>query len=337
MTIRWGIVTSGKISHDFVNAVNSYPDKGDMVIAAVAARDKSRAEEFAKTHGIPKVFATYADMAKSNDIDVVYIGALNPDHYPLTKLFLESGKHVLCEKPLCLNFKQTQSLINIARNKKLFLMEAVWSRFSPSYIALEREIQAGKLGEPQFLEANFGESILTVDRLIKKEMGGSAILDLGIYTLQLAQYIFKDEPIKVTAVGELNDDGVDLVDTVILEYAGGRRAVLNAHSKLKLWNKATVVGPLGRVTLEAPFHFPDTVTHVDGKVEKFPLHKSSLKYNFVNSAGLVYEALETARCIKEGLIESPRMSHQESLVLAKLMDTVRKQVGVHYDVDDLEF
>lgn len=80
-------------------------------------------------------------------------------------------------------------------------------------------------------------------------MGGSAILDLGIYTLQLAQYIFKDEPIKVTAVGELNDDGVDLVDTVILEYAGGRRAVLNAHSKLKLWNKATVVGPLGRVTV----------------------------------------------------------------------------------------
>ncbi|XP_023946804.2 trans-1,2-dihydrobenzene-1,2-diol dehydrogenase [Bicyclus anynana] len=337
MSIRWGIITAGKISHDFVNAVNTYPDKGDMVIAAVAARDKSRAEEFAKTHKIPKVFSTYAEMAKSNDIDVAYIGALNPDHYSLTKLFLESGKHVLCEKPLCLNYKQTQSLINIAKNKKLFLMEAVWSRFSPVYIALEKEIQAGKIGEPQFLDVNFGVPIVTVERLYKKDLGGGAILDLGVYTLQLAQYVFKDEPIKVTAVGELNDEGVDLVDTVILEYKGGRRAVLNIHSKLRLWNKATIVGPLGRITLEDPFHFPDTITHVDGKVEKIPLHTSSLEYNFANSAGLVYEALETAKCIREGLIESPRMSHKDSLILAKLMDTVRKQVGVHFDVDDQNF
>ncbi|XP_039760888.1 trans-1,2-dihydrobenzene-1,2-diol dehydrogenase-like [Pararge aegeria] len=337
MTIRWGIVSCGKISHDFVNAINTYPDKGDMVIAAAAARDKSRAEEFAKIHKIPKVFSSYAEMAKSKDIDVAYIGALNPDHYSLSKLFLESGKHVLCEKPLCLNYKQSQSLIKIAKNGNLFLMEAVWSRFSPSYIALEKEIQAGKLGQPQFLEVNFGVPIESVERLYKKELGGGAILDLGIYTLQLAQYIFKDEPIKVTAVSELNNEGVDLVDTVVLEYSGGRRAVFNLNTRIKLWNKATVVGPLGRATLEEPFHYPITLTHVDGKAENFPLHKSNLKYNFENSAGLVFEALEAARCIREGLIESPRMSHQDSLVIAKLMDTVRKQIGVHYDVDDQNF
>lgn len=98
-------------------------------------------------------------------LDIAYIGALNPDHYHITKLFLENGKHVLCEKPLCLNHKQVQSLVNISKQKKLFLMEAIWSRFSPVYLALEKEIQAGKLGEIKHVEANFGAPIATVDRL----------------------------------------------------------------------------------------------------------------------------------------------------------------------------
>ncbi|XP_047531255.1 trans-1,2-dihydrobenzene-1,2-diol dehydrogenase-like [Vanessa atalanta] len=333
MTIRWGIVTSGKITHDFVNAVNSCPKKGDQVIAAVAARNKSRAEEFAKLHKIAKVYDSYEDMAKGNEIDVAYIGALNPDHYRLSKMFLECGKHVLCEKPLCLNYKETESLISIARKKKLFLMEAIWSRFNPLYISLEKEIQSNNLGDLQFVEVNFGVLIADVDRLSKKELGGGAVLDIGIYALQFAQFIFKDEPIKTTAVGELNDDGVDLIDTIILEYEGGRRAVINLHTKAKLWNKATVVGSKGRATIEEPFHFPLTLTHVNGKQEKITLHSSKHEYNFENSAGLVYEAIEAARCIKAGLIESPRLTHQDTLILAKLRDIVRKQVGVHFDVD----
>ncbi|XP_050362959.1 trans-1,2-dihydrobenzene-1,2-diol dehydrogenase-like [Nymphalis io] len=337
MTIRWGVVTSGKISHDFTNAFNSFPDVGDQAIAAVAARDSSKAEEFAKTHNIAKVFASYEEMAKSSDIDVAYIGALNPDHYELSKLFLECGKHVLCEKPLCMNYKETESLLSIAKNKNLFLMEAVWSRFAPSYIALEKEIQSGKLGDVQFVEVNFGVPIENVDRLRKKDLGGSAVLDIGIYTLQFAQFVFKEEPINVTAIGEINDDGVDVVDTVILEYSGNRRAVLNINAKVRLWNKATVYGTKGRVTVEDPFHFANTLIHTDGRVEKFPLHTSTQKYNFDNSAGLVYQALEVARCIKQGLNESPRMTHKESLLLAKLRDIVRKQVGVHFEVDKKDF
>ncbi|KAJ2951422.1 hypothetical protein O0L34_g13566 [Tuta absoluta] len=337
MKLRWGIVTAALISNDFVNALNSYPGKGDAEVAAIAARDKSRAAEFAKKHNIPKVFDSYQALAESKDVDVVYIGALNPDHYQLTKMCLENGKHVLCEKPLCLNYKQVKSLVDLAQRKKLFLMEAVWSRFSPAYLALEKEINSGKLGDVQFVEANFGESISDVDRLVKKKLGGSAVLDLGIYVLQLAQFVFKDEPIKVTASGEVNDDGVDVVDTIILEYTGGRRAVLNLHTRVRLQNNATIAGTKGRVTLLDPFHFPSKMIHADGQEESFPLHPSTIPYNFENSAGLVYEALEVARCIKAGLLESPRMSHKESLLLAKLEDTVRQQVGVHYDEDDMDF
>ncbi|KAL0850999.1 hypothetical protein ABMA28_006892 [Loxostege sticticalis] len=320
MTLRWGIVTAGKISHDFVNAFNSYPNVGEQIIAA-----------FAKLHKIGKVFDSYQKMAESNDIDITYIGALNPDHYHITKLFLENGKHVLCEKPLCLNHKQVQSLVNISKQKKLFLMEAIWSRFSPVYLALEKEIQAGKLGEIKHVEANFGAPIATVDRL-------SAVLDIGVYTLQFAQFVFKDEPIKVTAVGNLNEYGVDTTETVILEYEGGRRAVLNVDSTVMLWNKATVVGTKGRMTVEEPLNFPHTLIHVDGTVEKHSLHTSNIPYVCDNTAaGLVYQALEVEICIRKGLLESPRMSHKDSLVLAKLEDAVRKQIGVHYDVDDEEF
>ncbi|KAM3967831.1 trans-1,2-dihydrobenzene-1,2-diol dehydrogenase isoform 1-T2 [Aphomia sociella] len=338
MTLRWGIVTAGKISHDFVNALNSYPSKGDQVVAAIAARNKGRAEEFAKLHKIPKVFDSYQSMAVSNDVDVVYIGALNPDHYTLAKLYLENGKHVLCEKPLCLNFKQSQSLVKLAQSKKLFFMEAVWSRFSPSYVALEEDIKAGKLGDVETVTVNFGVPIEGVERLNNKELGGSAIMDIGIYALQFAQFIFKEEPIKVASVGEeLSKSGVDLVSTVILAYTGGRRAVLNIDSKRKLWNRATVYGTKGRATLEEPFHFPVELIHADGRVSSFPLHKSPLPYNFDNSEGLVYEALEVARCIKEGLTESPRMTLKDSLILSKLETTIRGQLGVHYDVDDQEF
>ncbi|XP_053612120.1 trans-1,2-dihydrobenzene-1,2-diol dehydrogenase-like [Plodia interpunctella] len=337
MTIRWGIVCAGKICQDFVNAVNSYPDKGDQVIAAIAARNKKRAAEFAKQLNIPKVFDSYEALARSKDIDVAYIGALNPDHYELSKLFLENGKHVLCEKPLCLNLKQAQSLVKFAQAKKLFLMEAVWSRFSPAYIALEKDIKDGKLGDVSFLEVNFGVPIGGVDRVNKKEFGGSAVMDIGIYVLQLSQFVFKDDPIKVSVVGTpLNESGVDLLETIVLDYSGGRRAVLNVNAHIRMWNKATIYGSKGRATLEDPFHFPTKLTREDGKTEEFPLH-GSREYNFENSAGLVYEALETVRCIQNGLTESPRMSHKESLLLAKLEDEVRRQLGVHFDVDDQEF
>lgn len=334
MVLRWGIVSAGKISHDFVNALNSYPKRSNgNVIVGVAARDPIRAKEFAKTHNIQHVFDSYYAMAVSNEIDVAYIGALNPQHFELAKLYLENGKHVLCEKPLCLNEKQTRTLIQISRTKKLFLMEAVWSRFFPTYAALEQSIKKGNIGDPVFVEVNFGVPIETVDRLRRKDLGGSAILDLGVYVLQFAQFVFKDEPIKVTAAGDLNDDGVDVVDTVILEYSGGRRAVLNVHSKIKLWNKATVIGSKGHITLNEPFHAPEEIVHADGKVETYPVHASVLPYNFQNSAGLAYEAEEVKRCIEQGLLESPRMTHEDSILLARLEDTIRKQVGVHYDVD----
>ncbi|KAI5643218.1 oxidoreductase family, NAD-binding rossmann fold domain-containing protein [Phthorimaea operculella] len=305
MPLRWGIVTAAKICNDFVNAFNSYPEIGDQTIVGIAARDKTRATAFAKTHNIPKVYDSYQALAKAKDVDVVYIGALNSDHFALSKLFLENGKHVLCEKSLCLNYKQAKGLIDLAKKKKLFLMEAVWSRFFPIYAALEKQLELGKLGDVKFVEANFGVEAGVMERVLKKNMGGGALLDVGIYVLQFAQFVFKDEPIKVLATGGLNSDGVDVWESIILEYSGGRRAVLNTHSQLKMWNKATIVGTKGRITLEDPFHCPTQMILADGDKVEHPLHSSKLPYVYGNSAGLVFEALEVMKCINAGLIESP--------------------------------
>ncbi|XP_075977784.1 trans-1,2-dihydrobenzene-1,2-diol dehydrogenase-like [Anticarsia gemmatalis] len=336
MSLRWGIVTAGLISHDFVNALNSYPDKGDQVVVAVAARDKGRAEAFAKLHNIEKAYGSYQELAASKDIDVVYIGSLNPDHYNLTKLYLENGKHVLCEKPFTLNLKQSESLIKLAKQKNLFLMEAIWSRFSPAYIDLEKDIAAGELGDVKFVEGNFG-IVCDAERMSKKELGGGAILDIGIYLLHLAQFVFKDEPSKVTVSGSLYPSGVDESETIILDYPGGRRAVLNIQSRLALHNKATIYGTKGRFTLEEYFHFPEKVTRADGSTKEYVQHTTNLPSNFGNNAGLAYQTVEVARCIKEGLIESPRMPHKDTLLLAKLMTDIRHQVGARFDADDEEY
>ncbi|KAF9422998.1 hypothetical protein HW555_001541 [Spodoptera exigua] len=332
MTIRWGIVAAGKISNDFVNAFNSCPDIGDQKIVAVAARDQEKADEFALTHNI-MLSGTYEHMARCTDVDVVYIGALNPYHYELTKLFLEHGKHVLCEKPFGMSSDEVKKLVDLAKKKNLFLMEGVWSRFSPAYYEMEKTIQSGCIGEVKFLEANFG-FFSNSERIHKKEYGGSAVLDVGVYVLQLAQFIFKASPEKLAAFGNLNEHGVDYSETIVLEYKCGKRAVLNTHTQLELCNQATVYGTKGRIKLEAPFHFPDRMvifTEAGNVVKDFELHTSKLPYNFQNSAGLAFEAIEVGNCIRKGLKESPRMTHKESIQLAEQEDQIRQQLGVSFE------
>lgn len=164
MALKWGIASAGLISHDFVNALDTL-SSDDHTVVAVAARDVSRAADFAKKFGIPKAYGSYLELAQDTDIEVVYVGAINTQHFDVARLMLENGKHVLVEKPLCMNRKQAKELISIAERKQLFLMEAIWSRFFPSYRYLEQQIKNEKLGEIQSVEVEFGFEIEHIDRL----------------------------------------------------------------------------------------------------------------------------------------------------------------------------
>ncbi|XP_076394793.1 trans-1,2-dihydrobenzene-1,2-diol dehydrogenase isoform X2 [Megachile rotundata] len=331
MALRWGIASAGKISHDFVNAVGILP-ASQHVVVAVAARDLSRAQQFASLHKIKKAYDSYAKLAEDKDVDIVYIGALNPQHFEIAQLMLNHGKHVLCEKPLTMNLKQTTELVNLAKKKKLFLMEAIWSRCFPTYEAIKKEIDSGSIGDIHQVIVSFGFQLANVDRLNQKSLGGGTILDLGVYGIQFACLVFNhDVPHTVKAAGILNSDGVDQSVSATLLYDGNRTATIVTHSLVNLPNEAYIVGTKG--TIKVPqFWCPPTVDLPSGTVNA-PLPEAKHKFNFINSAGLRFEAEEARNCILKGLIESPKVSHDMSLLIARLEDEIRREVGVVYPED----
>lgn len=155
MALKWGIAASGRISHDFVNAVSTLNEK-DHKVVAVAARELSRAKEFAEKFEIPTAYGSYLELANDPDVEVVYIATLNPQHFEVASLMLDHGKNVLVEKPLCINEKHASKLITLAEERKLFLMEAIWSRLFPSYQYIRKQIDSGALGDITSVEVEFG-------------------------------------------------------------------------------------------------------------------------------------------------------------------------------------
>lgn len=162
MALKWGIASAGKISHDFVTAIGTLADHR---VVAVAARDLSRSKEFAQLHDIDKYYDAYMDLANDPNVEVVYIGVLNPQHFPVAMLMLEHGKHVLCEKPLCMNEREVRELVTFAERNKLFLMEAIKSRFYPSYEYLREQIANDNLGVIREVHVTMGSQISHVERM----------------------------------------------------------------------------------------------------------------------------------------------------------------------------
>ncbi|KAK3929948.1 Trans-1,2-dihydrobenzene-1,2-diol dehydrogenase, partial [Frankliniella fusca] len=263
---------------------------------------------------------------------VVYVGTINPYHYEVSKLMLEHGKHVLCEKPLSMNQRDTKELLKIAKEKKLFFMEAIWSRFFPAYELLRKELSSGAIGKVVQLNADFGVHIETA-RVKQKDLGGGTILDLGVYALQLAVLVFGPiMPLSVKAVGHLNTDGVDDSAAIVLSYPGSRTACLTTSSLINMENNAIIYGTSGRIKVCQPFWCPTSVITRD-KTSEFVLPTAAQPFNFANSCGLRYEAAEVRRCINDGLYESPKMTHEESIIISKLQDEIRAQIGVVFPTD----
>ncbi|KAG0725934.1 Trans-1,2-dihydrobenzene-1,2-diol dehydrogenase [Chionoecetes opilio] len=328
---RWGIVSSGLISSDFVSALKALPDEHRVV--AVAARSLQSAKEFAARHGIEKSYDSYSKLATDPDIDVVYIGVLHTKHLEVASEMLRNGKPVLCEKPLCMNVRETQQLVDLARQKKVFLMEAVWARFFPVYKEMVRRIKAGEIGDVVQVIADFGRNSQHCQRLLTKETGGGVTLDIALYPIQLTSLVMGGErPLKVFGGGHLNPHGVDETVTASLVYSGGRVASISASMKVDLPSEAHIIGTKGTIKIPCPMWCPEKLEGPSGNFTKL-LPVTGEKFNYDNSQGLMYEAQEVRRCLKEGLLESPGISHAESLTIAGIMQDIRTQVGTVYPQD----
>ncbi|XP_014211051.1 trans-1,2-dihydrobenzene-1,2-diol dehydrogenase [Copidosoma floridanum] len=331
MATRWGIASAGKISHDFATALGTLP-KSEHELVAVAARDLSRAKDFAELHGARTAYGSYEELANDKSVEIVYIGSLNPTHLEIGKMMLGAGKHVLCEKPMAMNLKQTKELVGLAKEKSLFLMEAIWSRCFPAYDTLRREIAEKSIGDVKQVIVSFGFNLRDIDRLNQKKLGGGTVLDLGVYAIQLACLVYGHEkPVSVKAGGVLNGEGVDSSMSATLIYSSGRTATLVTHSEVELPNEALIVGTKGTIRMPR-FWCPTSIVLPSG-TEEVKLPEAKLKFNFINSAGLAYEAAEARECLRKGLKESPKVTHAHSLLIAEIEDEIRRQIGVFYDVD----
>ncbi|NXO13406.1 DHDH dehydrogenase, partial [Oriolus oriolus] len=305
---RWGICSAGAISHDFVVALKTLPPS-EHTVAAVAARDLGRAQDFARRFGIPRAYGSYEELAEDSDLDVVYVGVVNPAHLPTGLLFLRRGRAVLMEKPMGLGAREVAQLVGTARERGVFLMEGFWTRFFPAWRRLRSLVAEGALGSPLVLRGALG-------------------LDLGGYGLQMALALLGGgPPPSLRAHGVLHETGVDESVSVTLEFPGKGLAVLTFSMAAELPGGAAVGGPRGWAEFPSHMNCP-TELLFGGRRELFPLPPPSEPLNFPHSTGLRYEAQHVRECLLQGLTESPEMPLAESEVIAQLLDEARAQVGV---------
>lgn len=250
--MKWGIMATGSIAQKFASTVNRMTDEGE-ILQAVASRTKESAENFARQHRIPEVFDSYKAMAESDSVDVIYIATPNNMHYENVKMCLLAGKHVLCEKPFTTSAAQAQELYTLAEEKGLFLMEGFWIRFLPVLQKMQELIKEGKLGEIRYIRSEYG-FVAKGDRKVRKfnpQLGGGALLDIGIYNLGFLNMIMGKNPDSFTSDVHMTDVGTDDFSVIHLHYSQengqGAEAVATTAIGLDIQRKAAVIGTKGAV------------------------------------------------------------------------------------------
>ena len=318
--IRWGIVGPGNIARKFAEAIVNV-DCAELV--AVASRSENSGREFAEKYNIPNVFAGYESMAESDIIDAVYIATPHPFHKPCAEIFLNAKKHVLCEKPICVNANQAIELKECAKENGVFLMEAMWTRFIPAILEAKKIADSGEIGDVMGLRADFCYS-LTPDaeyKIFDPKMAGGSILDVGIYPLNLAAIFFGALPEEVKSSVYVNYD-VDCHTNMLLKYKNGEIASLSSGTMIKKPGDGYIYGTKGYIYLPMFFGASELTVCVNDE-------ERNIKKPYIGN-GFEEEIYEACNCIKAGKTESDIMPLDESIRILKLMDKIRKEHGVIY-------
>uniref|UniRef100_A0A914EDM4 Trans-1,2-dihydrobenzene-1,2-diol dehydrogenase n=2 Tax=Acrobeloides nanus TaxID=290746 RepID=A0A914EDM4_9BILA len=343
--LKWGVLGCGLISEDFVRAMRQCQHKHKVV--AAGASSTQRAQQFVDKCELTgaKVY-DYEGVLNDPNVDVVYIGLMNHQHKEWCLKAFDHGKPVLCEKPLAPNYKGAKEIVDKAKEKKLFFMEAFWSRCFPAYKFLREEIDKQAMGPVKSVFANFGLDILGENRF-NADLGASPLNDIGVYTVSFAQWIFRNEkPEKITATGKTVNQ-CDRWGTITLEYSGDRKAILIFGGVDFTPIDGRVTCERGRYDLPENFYCPTRVIRYENKgvircnqrkIEKVDFNfdnfeNDKVEYNFMNDSGLRYEADHVYECLRDGKLESSNASHEDTLRIVQITDEARRQLGVVYSQD----
>jgi predicted dehydrogenase len=329
--IRWGILGCGRIARKFASDLALVKD---AKLSAVAARELEHARLFANEFPASHVHGSYEDLVNNPEVDVIYIASPHALHHEHTLLCLTHKKAVLCEKAFALNLRQAKEMVEASRTNKIFLMEAVWSKFLPQYQKLQELILAGELGEIKSVLVNFGfiPQAPVPPRLFDPALGGGSLLDIGIYNVFLVLSIL-GRPDTIEASMTPTTEGVDEQCAALFKYKkNGAMAQLFSSLSSNLGTDADISGTKSRIRLTARFYAPSAAIELfTGREDS----KELVPVSQEGGSGYQYEARHVGECLRKGLIESPVMSHADSLLIMETMDRIRAAAGIHYAADNI--
>lgn len=319
------ILGAGHIAEKMATAINGIEE---ATLYAVASRSMDKAEDFAKKHGAQKAYGSYEEMLEDEKVDLVYVATPHSMHCAHAKLCIEYGRAVLVEKAFCANAGQAREVIELAREKKVFLAEAIWTRYLPAREELLHLIAEGTIGEVVSVEADFSIPISKVERLREPALAGGALLDLGMYCLTFASIFLGDDIEKIDSTCMKYETGVDATDQIIISYKNGKKAFLRTSMVSGSRNEGRINGTGGYIHVQNLNNYEEyEVYDKDGQLVKKV--RPELRVN-----GYEYEILASRRCIEAGRLECPEMPHEEILLIMEQMDGLRRDWGIVYPFEE---
>jgi len=329
--VKVAIMGTGRIAETMAETLKSMRN---ATCYAVGSRTKENADRFAAKYGIKKAYDSYEELVQDPKIDLIYVATPHSEHFKNVKLALLAKKNVLCEKAFMLNEKQAEVIFKYAEEKNIFISEAMWTRFHPMRKKLTEILASNVIGEPSMLTASLGYNIVTKDRIAKPELGGGALLDLGVYTLNFASMVFGDDVEEIVSVCSHNDKGMDLNDSITLKYKNGKMAVLNATALSVSDRSGVIYGSKGYIIV-------DNINNIEG-ISVYDADHNEIAYykRPKQKTGYEYEVDACIKAMAQKWTECPDMPHSESLKMLNFMDYIRKSNKISFpgewdDIDEI--
>ena len=320
-----GIIGAGWIADKMAEALSPLDD---YCVHAIGSRSIEKAKEFADSHNIEKAYGSYEELVSDPDVDLVYIATPHSHHYAHAMLALEHGKPVLVEKAFTANTAEAEILLKTAKEKGLFITEAIWTRYMPLSHKVKELMESGIIGEPRVLTATLCYMMEFKERIVRPELCGGALLDLGVYSINFARMYFGTDIVKSVSNVHIGPTGMDMHECISLSYADGKMANLQSGALCLNDRQGIISGTEGYIRVDN-INCPEVV-------EVYRNYELVARYtkpeDMVN--GYEYQVYESRRCIEADLLESPMMPHEETLGIMKQMDDLRKEWGVSYPMDN---
>lgn len=326
MKINLGIIGAGWIADKMAETLTGLADP-DISLYAIASRSMDKALAFARHWCIPHAFGSYGSMLADPEVNLVYIATPHSHHYAHGRLALEAGKAVLCEKAFTANAREAVSLLDFASQKGIFITEAIWTRYMPLSMKVKEILDSGRLGKPRMLSASLCYAMEGKERIVRPDLCGGALLDLGVYCLNFARMYFGNDVVSTDSSCIVGESGTDMYESITLKYRDGRVANLVASALGRCNREGLIVCDDGYIVVEN-INCPEAVkVYQDYKlVEEYYPPKGQV-------TGYEYQVLACKEAMEEGLLESPFMPHAETISVMGQMDALRARWGVRFPMD----